>query len=162
MLNRRPRFRPRDEMGVAGNRLEATLPSPALDVRHGSGVLRCTVAVCDVELQHIFQFGPRRCAGAFDALQMWVAVSRAARYHAPDSTHATKKVNTNGLAITQRCKYGSSWHVAFHRLESILATSSHLFPFSSRTGWLSVGQRRRSPKWHDTLRLACCEAAEVW
>ena len=106
-------------MGEAGYRLEATLPSPALDVRHGSGVLRCTVAVCDVELQHIFQFGPRRCAGAFDALQMWVAVSRAARYHAPDPTHATKKVNTNGLAITQRCKYGSSWHVAFTQFESI-------------------------------------------
>ena len=89
-------------MGEAGDRLEATLPSPALDVRHGSGVLRGAVAVCDVEHQHLFQVGPRRCAGAFEALQMWVVVSRAARYHAPDPTHATKEVNTNDLAIMQR------------------------------------------------------------
>ena len=32
-----------------------------------------------------------------EALQMWVVVSRAARYHAPDPTHATKEVNTNRL-----------------------------------------------------------------
>ncbi len=113
-------------MGEAGYRLEATLPSPALDVRHGSGVLRCTVAVCDVELQHTFQFGPRRCAGAFDALQMWVDVSRVARYHAPrDPTHATKEVNTNDLAIMQRGEYGSSWQVAFPQFESISQAPAH-------------------------------------
>ena len=135
-------------MGEAGYRLEATLPSPSLDVRHDSGVLRGAVAICDVEHQHLFQVWPRRCAGAFEALQMWVVVSRAARYHALDPTHATKEVNTNGLVITQRCKYGSSWHVSCPQFESILATSSHLFLIKDRMAFCGTKMQIAKVAWY--------------
>jgi hypothetical protein len=79
---------------------------------------------------------------------MWVAVSRAARYHAPDSTHATKKVNTNGLAITQRCKYGSSWHESCPQFESILATSSHLFLIKDRMAFCGTKMQITKVAWY--------------